>query len=325
MIKYPKISIVTPSFNQGQYIEQTILSIINQGYPNLEYIIIDGGSTDNTVDIIKKYQRHISYWVSEPDRGQSDALNKGLAKCTGDIFNWINSDDYLEPNALFAVAKSFDEDVDIVCGYSRLFFDEGNATIMEHRTELFPLLEQTIVEQRINQQGMFYKLAIARKLGGINTELHYVMDLELWWRYLSCYGQERIKQIPNLLAHFRIHNMSKTGACDKKFRQEEASIWNHLLKQLRIGKVWADYFETAVIYKCGTWKFSAIKVNELKSQLANKYLYAAYLVNDKKFSRRAFWQLAKTRRLRLSFQSLAMFVKLFVGDFSFRKYLKYNA
>ena len=95
MFSYPKISIVTPSFNQGQYIEQTILSVIGQDYPNLEYIIIDGGSSDNTVEIIKKYADKIIYWISDPDNGQSDALNKGLAKCTGEIFNWINSEDYL--------------------------------------------------------------------------------------------------------------------------------------------------------------------------------------------------------------------------------------
>ena len=93
-LSYPKISIVTPSFNQGKYIEQTIQSVLTQNYPNLEYIIIDGGSTDKTVDIIKKYEQQLSYWVTEPDKGQTDAINKGFAKCTGEIFNWINSDDF---------------------------------------------------------------------------------------------------------------------------------------------------------------------------------------------------------------------------------------
>ena len=91
-ISWPKISIVTPSFNQGQYIEQTIRSVLLQNYPNLEYIIFDGGSTDETVSIIKKYEPWLTYWVSEPDRGQSHAINKGLKKCTGNYFNWINSD-----------------------------------------------------------------------------------------------------------------------------------------------------------------------------------------------------------------------------------------
>jgi glycosyltransferase involved in cell wall biosynthesis len=106
-MNWPKISIVTPSFNQGQYIEETILSVLSQNYPNLEYIIIDGGSTDDTVEIIKKYESRITYWVSEPDRGQSHAINKGLQKCTGEIFNWLNSDDWYMPGALFDVANAF--------------------------------------------------------------------------------------------------------------------------------------------------------------------------------------------------------------------------
>src|SRR5690606_10615120 len=110
--KLPKISIVTPSYNQGQFIEETILSIISQNYPNLEYIIIDGGSTDNTVDIIKKYENHLKYWVSEADKGQADAINKGLQHCTGDIFNWINSDDYLESNSLFTIANAYNPAID---------------------------------------------------------------------------------------------------------------------------------------------------------------------------------------------------------------------
>ena len=122
---YPKISIVTPSFNQGKYIEQTIQSVLDQDYPNLEYIIIDGGSTDETVEIIKKYEHKIHYWVSEPDKGQTDGINKGFAKCTGEIFNWINSDDYYEPGTFYKLAKLFTEHpyVDVVCGKEWSFND----------------------------------------------------------------------------------------------------------------------------------------------------------------------------------------------------------
>jgi glycosyltransferase involved in cell wall biosynthesis len=95
----PRISIVTPSYYQGEYLEETICSVLDQNYTSLEYIIIDGGSSDHSVDIIKKYQKHFTYWLSELDNGQSDALNNGLQKCTGHFFNWINSDDYLEPGA----------------------------------------------------------------------------------------------------------------------------------------------------------------------------------------------------------------------------------
>ncbi len=96
----PKISLVTPSYNQAAYLEQTIRSVLDQGYPNLEYVIIDGGSTDGSVEIIKRYERHLKYWVSEKDKGQTDALNKGITHCTGDVFGYINSDDLLYPRSL---------------------------------------------------------------------------------------------------------------------------------------------------------------------------------------------------------------------------------
>jgi glycosyltransferase involved in cell wall biosynthesis len=103
----PKISIVTPSYNQGAFLEETIRSVIDQGYPNLEYVIIDGGSTDNSVDVIRKYEKHLAYWVSERDRGQTEALNKGIKRCTGDVFGFINSDDYLYPKSLARVADTW--------------------------------------------------------------------------------------------------------------------------------------------------------------------------------------------------------------------------
>jgi GT2 family glycosyltransferase len=107
MIDLPKISIVTPSFNQGKFLEKTILSVLEQGYPNLEYIIIDGGSTDNSVEIIRKYENRLAYWVSEPDCGQSNAINKGFERATGEILGWLNSDDWYHPGALKAVAEVF--------------------------------------------------------------------------------------------------------------------------------------------------------------------------------------------------------------------------
>ena len=157
-ISYPKISIVTPSFNQGKYIEQTILSVINQNYPNLEYIIIDGGSTDETVNIIKKYEPWITYWVSEPDRGQSHAINKGIEKCTGHIFNWLNSDDWYEPNTLFDVASGFNSDksIQFVSGYENHVMLNGDTSIHDG-TFLKKTLPETIECCEVAQPSTFFR------------------------------------------------------------------------------------------------------------------------------------------------------------------------
>ncbi len=324
-LHYPKISIVTPSFNQGNFIEQTILSIINQGYPNLEYIIIDGGSTDNTLDIIKKYEDKVSYWISESDNGQSDAIRKGLLKSSGDIFNWINSDDLLAPNALFDIANAFQSDIDIYCGISQIFNDKDGFTLYSHRTELFTELEETIVNQRINQPAMFYKRAIINKLGGINDSLHYIMDLELWWRYLSKYGQNRIKLGDTVLANFRLHDDSKTVSSNDEFRIEESSVLFHFCTVLDTKKAVSSYFKNSGKYTSYNWDVCAISKNAFNNKIAAMYLYKAYSIGNTQFCKFAFKQLLLNNRISLNFQTLALFVKLYIGNISFRKHFLRNA
>ncbi|NVO00781.1 MAG: glycosyltransferase, partial [Geobacteraceae bacterium] len=134
----PKITIVTPSYNQGRFLEKTILSVLDQGYPNLEYIVIDGGSTDESVEIIKKYADRLTYWVSEPDRGQSHAINKGFERATGEIFGWLNSDDWYHPGALQAVAEAFaaNPDVGAVVGAGEMVDEEGKQLIYKSTTKV---------------------------------------------------------------------------------------------------------------------------------------------------------------------------------------------
>jgi glycosyltransferase involved in cell wall biosynthesis len=324
-ISYPKISIITPSFNQGKFIEQTILSIVNQGYPNLEYIIIDGGSTDNTLDIIKKYSDRISYWISEPDNGQSDAIRKGLLKCTGEIFNWINSDDFLAPYSLFDIASAFENDIDIYCGFSQIFRDTDGITLFNHRTELFPELEETIVNQKINQPAMFYKLSIIHLLGGINQSLHYIMDLELWWRYLSKYGQNRIKLGETILTNFRLHEESKTVSSNAEFRSEESTVFLHMYTLLGTNSAIVKYFRNNGKYFSYNWDVCAITMNALNNNIAEMYIYKAYNIGDIQFCKFAFKQLLFNNRLNFSFHSFALFVKIYIGNLSFRKYFLRNA
>lgn len=208
----PKISIVTPSFNQGQFLEQTIVSVLEQQYPHLEYIIIDGGSTDNSVDIIKKYEKHLHYWVSEPDGGQSEAINKGLLHCTGEIFNWLCSDDYYEPSALKTVAGAFTTSgARVVSGKFKIL----DSPLHPPESVLAGMiadssLPKTIARIKMTQPATFFRLSDIRLLGGISQELDYFMDLELMIRYLIYFGQADIEQIDETLVNYRVHADSKT-------------------------------------------------------------------------------------------------------------------
>lgn len=213
MKRFPKISIVTPSYNQAQYLEETILSLIRQNYPNLEYIIIDGGSTDQTLDIIKKYEQHVTFWISEKDRGQTHAINKGLKYCTGDVFNWLNSDDILTQGALYKIGQVFMAQQPFVfCGrVSRI--DEKGAKLSEgSHTYVGDSLAQTAGFYSIAQPGMFYATKILSHLIPLSEVLHYSMDLELWVRYLLSFKDsfEKIITSDTEIASFRLQNASKT-------------------------------------------------------------------------------------------------------------------
>ena len=207
MIKQPKISIVTPSYNQAEYLEQTILSILNQNYQNLEYIIIDGGSTDGSVDIIKKYQSSLKYWLSEKDNGQADAINKGLKYCTGEIFNWINSDDLLAPEALKIIGNNYESGFCIAGGVEN-FFNNSDIKIFIHNQNL-------TVENIINgkstyhQPGFWYCLNTLKSVSIFPIEFHYSFDIIHLINFLN--HNKHITYITEKLACFRLHDKSKTG------------------------------------------------------------------------------------------------------------------
>ncbi|UZR92535.1 glycosyltransferase family 2 protein [Chondrinema litorale] len=233
-----KISLVTPSFNQVQFIEETINSVLSQNYENLEYIIIDGGSTDGTIDIIKKYDRYLTYWTSEKDSGQSEAINKGLKHVTGDVFNWLCSDDLLEPGALDVISNVFDDkSVNVVTGKIRMF-GEGIEERIGKGTPLFRSLEETIVRSYCVQPVTFFKTEFIKKVG-INPLLHYFMDKEIWLKYLFLNGVNGIKQVDDVLASYRLHPESKTTlemdpemiSPKSKFKIDNNSIYYSLANQ----------------------------------------------------------------------------------------------
>jgi glycosyltransferase involved in cell wall biosynthesis len=215
------------------YLEETIRSIVLQCYPNYEIIIIDGGSTDETIDIIRNYESWIDYWVSEPDRGQSHAIQKGLALATGDIINWINSDDLLAPGALWAIAAEFDlKKHDVICGYCDYFVNElGNLDLRNERMGFGATVGDTLLGRKINQPSTFFKASIMKELG-VDEQFHFTMDLELWYRYLLQAGQSRVLISDSLLTYFRLHESSKTVSQQAHFEGDVRKVFYNVLYSL---------------------------------------------------------------------------------------------
>ena len=232
---YPKITIVTPTFNQGEFIEQTIISILDQNYPNLEYIIVDAGSNDKTVSIIKKYEKHLAWWVSEKDRGQSHAINKGLEKSGGDVFNWVNSDDYLAEGALQVIGERFmDRKISVLCGRMKMFWQDTGKESVWTPTRVSNSLSKMIGFSSNRQPSTWFRLDILRRIGPLNEHLHFTMDQDMWVRYLLSNGKKGIVQTDKILLHFRRHNESKTEKSNQGFNKDIVSIFVSLLTQTGI-------------------------------------------------------------------------------------------
>ncbi len=220
----PKITVVTPSFNQGQYIEDTIKSVLNQNYPNLEYFIFDGGSSDNTVEVIKKYEHQIDYWVSQKDNGQADAINQGFKKATGDILCWINSDDYYLPDTLNFVAKNMDiSKKEVLYGESGYIFEpqkEIKYSKIKVKAENYTLA----LHDYIIQPSSFWSRKSWEATGVLNEKLHFVFDWD--WFLRAQKQQVDFRYISRNMAMYRVHDAHKTGTGGDK-RQKEIE---HILK-----------------------------------------------------------------------------------------------
>lgn len=208
---YPKITVVTPSYNQAQYIEATIQSVLSQEYPNLEYIVMDGGSTDGSVEIIKKYADQLNYWVSEKDNGQSHAINKGFLKATGDIICWLNSDDTFTPGTLKFVAEQLVEGTGCfaIVGHSLVVYEDGRPPLlMKGRYTGHRDLLQFWLEYTMPQPAIFWRREVYEKVGLLNEDLHFIMDFDYWTRISKHFG---FKQVDRTLANATYHAAAKTG------------------------------------------------------------------------------------------------------------------
>lgn len=218
-----KLSIIIPSYNQGMFLEETLLSVINQGRDDVEIIVMDGGSTDNSVEIIKKYESYISYWQSKKDNGQSDAINQGFKRATGEYVTWLNSDDVLLPNALTSI-------VDCINRNPSVNWFLGNVLWMNKAGHIIRVGKVEKENKFWNKYYLFSNggpSAFMRKsrlmeLGLLREDFHYTMDTELWHRYLS--QKDYFVRIPVYCWGLRVHELSKTTGCYFRDLQHDPSI-----------------------------------------------------------------------------------------------------
>lgn len=202
----PTVSIVTPSYNQGEFIEETINSVLSQNYQNIEYIVVDGASTDNTVEILKKYASKIK-WISEKDNGQADAINKGFRMTKGEIIYWLNSDDVLLPGSVSKIVDEYNNnpDVDIIYGKCH-FTDVSNKIVGKYPTEIYNF-RRLAMFNFICQPSAFFKRKAFFESGCLNEHLKYALDYDLWIRMAKKFN---FKYLPEFLSCYRLHDASKT-------------------------------------------------------------------------------------------------------------------
>ncbi len=208
------VSIVIPSYNQARYLEQTIQSVLSQDYPHVECIVVDGGSTDGSLDVLKKYGGRLAWWVSEPDKGQTDAINKGFAHAKGEIFAWLNSDDTYAPGAVSSAVKFLVDhpDVGLVYGDANFINDAGRiiGKFNAAPTSL-QRLEHGYVH--IPQQSAFFRADLWHAVGPLDPSFYFAMDYDLWIRIAR---RSQVKYVPQVWANFRLHAAGKTIYADER-------------------------------------------------------------------------------------------------------------
>lgn len=220
------VSIITPSFNQARFIETTIRSVLEQDYANIEYIIVDGGSTDGSVDIIRKYAPRLGGWVSEKDRGQTDAINKGFARAKGDILAWLNSDDTYNPGAVSEAVAYLQKHPEAGMVYGDASYIDENDSVIGR----FPAAQTDYARLRrgyvhIPQQSSFFRADLWRKVGPLDASFFFAMDYDLWVRLSA---EAPLHYYPRLWANFRLHSGAKTISADDRCWPEMLRVHRRL-------------------------------------------------------------------------------------------------
>ena len=218
-----KVSVVTPSYNQAQFLEETLRSVLEQDHPDIEYIVVDGGSTDGSLEILQKYASRLAWWVSEPDRGQTDALNKGFARASGEILAWLNSDDTYQPGAVAAAVAFLQAhpEVGLVYGDANLIDEHGSVLgrFPARQTDYARLLQGHV---HIPQQASFFRADLWRQVGPLDPSFYFAMDYDLWVRLAKV---SPLVYHPALWANFRLHGQTKTLSSDDRCYPEMLKVY----------------------------------------------------------------------------------------------------
>ena len=284
----PLVSIVTPSYNQAAFLEETIQSVLAQDYPNVEYIIVDGGSTDGSVEIISRYADQLSWWVSEPDRGQSDAINKGLRHSQGNYFGYINSDDLLMPSAVRMAVEYLESNPDVGMVYGDVeYINASGETIRLYQSRPFDLIEIVRTARNwVPQPGSLIRRVVLDDVGGLDPEIQYNMDQEHLYRIGLKYT---VAYLPVTLARFRLHQESKTVSGAERNAASEVLIYQKLFDRadlpLVLRSLRSEAWSAAYLYAA-----RACAGGDRRRQ-ALQYVAKAGMVSPAALLSRAFWKM----------------------------------
>lgn len=285
---WPRISIVTPSYNQAGFIEETIRSVLLQGYPNLEYIVMDGGSTDGSIEIIRRYEPWLTYWVSEPDEGQADAINKGWRRSGGEIIAWINSDDFYEAGAFEKAALFLCENpgVDLIFGDCNVIGPESQMLGVMKAWQLDRKRELT-GRNMVIQPSSFFRRRLLDTVGELDTGFQYVFDYDWWVRILLADGE--IQRLSTPLANYRLHHSSKS-----------VSSWLNLSRENET--ILARIYETDKYPSIRSWK------NRAYSTYHRMVGEAHYRLGQMSDARKEFWRAIRTCPFRSTNPIVAAYI-----------------